>query len=374
MCRKTTPTNILSYRYTSCYCQLCVKKRLQTILGKQQATSRRIFQHSHITLLLSLGLTRRVLPRETHTNFIKSEATRLGFDSCGIAVAQQLTDDARRLERWLSNGHHGNMQYMERHFDLRTDPRKLVPGAKSVITLLLNYYPAEQQQPTAPKIARYAWGTDYHYVIREKLNEFLSNINSSIGEVNGRGFVDSAPVLERSWAVRSGLGWVGKNANLITRKAGSYFFIATLITDLDLIPDVPFATDFCGTCTRCIDACPTDAIVSPTEVDGSKCISYLTIELKDTLIPDEFHSKMEGWMFGCDVCQEVCPWNRFSKPHAEPHFTPIPEILNLSLKEWEQLSEDTFRNTFKNSPLKRSKWSGIQRNIKVLPAGPSTGK
>ncbi len=258
------------------------------------------------------------------------------------------------------------MEYMERYFDLRTDPRKLVPGAKSVITLLLNYFPEQQQNPLAPKIARYAYGTDYHYVIREKLNELLAFIKTNIGDVDGRGFVDSAPVLERSWAVRSGLGWIGKNGNVLNKQLGSFFFIATLITDLDLIADAPFATDHCGTCTRCIDACPTQAIVSPTEVDGGKCISYLTIELKDAMIPSEFHSKMEGWMFGCDICQDVCPWNRFSKPHSEQHFTPIPEVLNLTLGEWEAMSEEVFNKTFKSSPMKRSKWKGIQRNIRAI--------
>ena len=255
---------------------------------------------------------------------------------------------------------------MESYFDLRIDPRKLVPGAKSVITLLLNYFPSEQQKADAPRIAKYAWGTDYHYVIREKLNHLLVFIKDNIGEVQGRGFVDSAPVLERSWAVNSGLGWIGKNANLLTRTSGSFFFIATLITDLELTPDPPFKTDHCGTCTRCIDACPTQAIVAPTVVDGSKCISYLTIELKDQLIPSEFHSKMNGWMFGCDICQDVCPWNRFAKPNNEKHFTPIPEILNLSLNEWEEMSEEAFRKIFKDSPLKRSKWKGIQRNIRAV--------
>jgi epoxyqueuosine reductase len=298
-----------------------------------------------------------------HTALIKQEAKRLGFDACGIAAAVQLEDDARRLESWLNKGFHGKMQYMENHFDLRTDPRKLVPGAKSVISLLLNYFPAEKQNPAAPKVAKYAWGTDYHYVIREKLNELLAFIKANIGAVEGRGFVDSAPVLERSWAVRSGLGWVGKNGNVLTRQSGSFFFIATLISDLALIPDPPFSTDHCGTCRRCIDACPTDAIVSPSLVDGSKCISYLTIELKDALMPQGFSDKLDGWMFGCDVCQDVCPWNRFSKPHHEPAFTPIPEILNLSLAEWEVLGEEAFRKIFKNSPLKRSKWQGIQRNI-----------
>ncbi len=303
---------------------------------------------------------------EKNTALIKSEALRLGFNSCGIAIATQLDDDARRLEQWLRKGHQSGMQYMERNFDLRIDPRKLVPGAKSVITLLLNYFPSEQQQQQAPKIAKYAWGADYHFVIKDKLNELLDFIKQNIGDVNGRGFVDSAPVLERAWATKSGLGWVGKNGNLLTKHSGSFFFIATLITDLDLVPDAPFATDHCGTCTRCLDACPTQAIVSPTEIDANKCISYLTIELKDALIPSEFHSKMEGWMFGCDICQDVCPWNRFSKPHTEPSFTPIPEILNLSLKEWESITEETFNKTFKNSPLKRSKWKGIQRNIKTI--------
>ncbi|GAA4468184.1 tRNA epoxyqueuosine(34) reductase QueG [Nemorincola caseinilytica] len=301
-----------------------------------------------------------------NTQLIKAEAQRLGFMSCGVAEAVQLQDDARRLEQWLGKGFHGTMQYMERHFDLRTDPRKLVPGARSVVTLLLNYSPAAEQLPQAPKVAKYAWGTDYHYVIREKLNELLAYINAHIGAVNGRGFVDSAPVLERSWAVRSGLGWVGKNGNLLTRHSGSFFFIATLITDLDLVADAPFSTDHCGTCTRCMDACPTEAIVSPMLVDGSKCISYLTIELKDALIPGDLQTKMDGWMFGCDVCQDVCPWNRFSRPNSEPAFTPIPQVLDLSLREWEAMSEEAFNKIFKSSPLKRSKWKGIQRNIGAI--------
>lgn len=307
-----------------------------------------------------------MLSAERNTNLIKQEALRLGFMSCGIAKAVQLDEDAVRLEQWLNKGHQGSMAYMERYFDLRIDPRKLVPGARSVITLLLNYYPSEQQQPQAPKIAKYAYGTDYHYVIRDKLNELLEFIKTNIGDVNGRGFVDSAPVLERAWAVKSGLGWVGKNGNLLNKQTGSYFFIATLITDLDLVADAPFATDHCGTCTRCMDACPTQAIVSPTEVDGSMCISYLTIELKDALIPGEFHSKMDGWMFGCDICQDVCPWNRFSKPNTEPAFTPIPEVLNLSLREWEEMGEGVFNRVFKNSPLKRTKWKGVQRNLNVI--------
>jgi len=309
-----------------------------------------------------------LLSTEKNTHLIKQEALRLGFTSCGIAMATQLDEDARRLEKWLNKGHQAGMAYMERYFDLRIDPRKLVPGAKSVITLLLNYFPGEEQQPQAPKIAKYAYGTDYHFVIRDKLNELLHYIRAHIGDVNGRGFVDSAPVLERSWAVRGGLGWLGKNGNVLTRHSGSFFFIATLITDLDLVADAPFATDHCGTCTRCIDACPTQAIVSPTEVDAGKCISYLTIELKDALISSEFHNKMDGWMFGCDVCQDVCPWNRFSKETTESAFTPIQEVLNLSIGEWEAMTEETFNKTFKNSPLRRTKWKGIQRNIKAIKA------
>ncbi|HTN45128.1 MAG TPA: tRNA epoxyqueuosine(34) reductase QueG [Flavipsychrobacter sp.] len=306
------------------------------------------------------------MSKTTHTQLIKSEAARLGFQSCGVAEAVFLEEDARKLEQWLHKGLQGKMQYMENHFDLRTDPRKLVPGAQSVITLLLNYYPAQKQDPDAPKIAKYAWGTDYHHVIREKLNQLLEFIREKIGEVNGRGFVDSAPVLERSWAVRTGLGWVGKNGNLITKQAGSFFFIATLITDLQLEYDTPFTTDHCGTCTRCIDACPTDAILSPALIDASKCISYLTIELKDALLPSGFENKMDGWAFGCDTCQDVCPWNRFSKPHSELQFSPIPEILHLSTSEWKELQEDEFRKIFKNSPLKRTKWQGLQRNLKMI--------
>ncbi len=303
---------------------------------------------------------------ETYTQLIKTEAKRLGFMQCGIARAEELTEDARRLETWLSKDYQGKMSYMENHFDLRTDPRKLVPGAKSVITLLLNYYPEEVQNTDAPKIAKYAWGMDYHYVIREKLNELLLFIHQHIGDVAGRGFVDSAPVLERSWAQRSGLGWVAKNASLISKQAGSFFFIATLICDLDLMYDSPFATDHCGTCTKCIDACPTEAITGPTIIDGSKCISYLTIELKDELIPKDLQSKMEGWAFGCDICQDVCPWNRFSKPNTETHFKPLTEVLNLSMGEWESLSEQDFKHYFKQSPIARTKWKGMMRNIKAI--------
>ena len=258
------------------------------------------------------------------------------------------------------------MQYMENYFDLRVDPSRLVPGAKSVITLLLNYYPEETQTSDAPRIARYAYGKDYHEVIREKLKEFLSVIRIEIGDVAGRGFVDSAPVLERSWAQRSGLGWIGKNGNLLTKQSGSFFFIATLITDLELEYDDPFAKDFCGSCTRCVDACPTNAILPGKVVDGSRCISYFTIELKDMLIPASYEGKFDNWMFGCDTCQDVCPWNRFAKPTTEAAFTPLPEVLNLSTSEWEEMTEEQFRKIFRDSPISRAKYRGIQRNLKFI--------
>ena len=270
----------------------------------------------------------------SYTGLIKEKARLLGFDYCGIAAAKPLTEDARRLEKWLANGMHGQMTYMENHFDMRINPQLLVPGAKSVITFLLNYFPSQEQSADSPRISKYAYGRDYHLVIREKLSELLSYIRTEIGEVNGRGFVDSAPVLERSWAVNSGLGWVGKNGNIINKKHGSFFFIATLICDLELNYDTPFINDYCGTCTRCIDACPTDAILPDKIVDGSKCISYFTIELKDALLPADMKNKFEGWMFGCDTCQDVCPWNRFSQSTSEKQFTPIPEILNLSSGQW----------------------------------------
>ena len=297
---------------------------------------------------------------------IQQEALRLGFMSVGFAKADFLEEDAIRLESFLKNNYHGKMSYLENHFDLRVDPRKLVPNAKSVITLLLNYYPNESQDIDSPKIAKYAWGMDYHDVIKEKLKALFTYINQHIGQIDGRGFVDSAPVLERTWANKSGLGWIGKNGNLINKQAGSFFFIATLICDLELEPDPTFKTDHCGTCTRCIDACPTDAIIDNKKIDASKCISYLTIELKDQLIPDAFEGKMDNWLFGCDVCQDVCPWNRFSKPHTEQAFTAHKEILNLSSQEWEALEESTFNTLFKHSPLKRSKWKGLQRNIQFI--------
>lgn len=289
----------------------------------------------------------------------------MGFDHCGIAKAEQLTEDAYRLEQWLKQGMHGSMQYMENYFDKRIDPRLLVEGAQSVITLLLNYYPSASQAEDAPKVAKYAYGQDYHEVIRSRLNEFLSSLREAFGDIQGRGFVDSAPVLERSWAQRSGLGWIGKNGNLIHKQAGSFFFIATLIVDIPLVYDPP-AGDYCGSCTRCLDACPTGALVSPTVVDGSRCISYYTIELKEMLIPDSMEGKFDNWMFGCDVCQDVCPWNRFSRPNSVKEFTPVPEILNFSTSQWEEMTEEEFRRIFAKSPLKRSKYAGIRRNLKFL--------
>jgi epoxyqueuosine reductase len=301
-----------------------------------------------------------------HTRIVKDGAQSLGFEFCGIAKAQKLDDDARRLEQWLNRGMHGTMNYMENHFELRIDPQKLVPGAKSVITLLINYFPSEKQVEGSPKISKYAHGKDYHEVIKNKLKTFLEILREKIGEVQGRGFVDSAPVLERSWAQKSGLGWIGKNGNLINKQAGSFYFIATLITDLELEYDDPFAKDFCGTCTKCIDACPTDAILPGKVVDGSKCISYFTIELKEMVIPEEMKGKFQNWMFGCDVCQDVCPWNRFAKPANENLFTPIAEVLNFSTADWEELSEETFKKIFKDSAMRRAKFSGIKRNLKFI--------
>ena len=305
--------------------------------------------------------------RAEHTNLIRQYSSELGFEYCGIARAERLDEDARRLETWLSKGMHGSMKYMENHFELRVDPSRLVPGARSVITLLLNYFPSEKQnESSAYRVSKYAYGNDYHNVIRNKLKTFLQLIRENIGEVSGRGFVDSAPVLERSWAQKSGAGWIGKSGNLITKQAGSYFFIATLITDLELEYDDPFAKDYCGSCTRCIDACPTEAIQADRIVDGSKCISYYTIELKEMLIPDEMQGKFGNWMFGCDTCQDVCPWNRFASPTKEEGFAPIAGVLNFSSQDWEELTEESFKKIFNNSPLKRSKYDGIKRNLKFL--------
>jgi epoxyqueuosine reductase len=301
-----------------------------------------------------------------HTDFIKKKAKELGFEYCGIAKAQKLDDDARRLEQWLNKGMQGTMEYMEKYFDLRIDPEKLVTGARSVICLLINYFPETKQNDNSNKISKYAYGNDYHEVIREKLNALLEMMIAEIGEIHGRGFVDSAPVLERTWAQRSGSGWIGKNGNLITKENGSFYFIATLIIDVELVYDDPFVKDYCGTCTRCIDSCPTEAILPGKVINGSKCISYFTIELKEQLIPVEMQGKFDNWMFGCDTCQDVCPWNRFSKPGSEQGFTPIPEILNFTTKEWDEISEETFKKIFKSSAIKRAKYSGIKRNLNFI--------
>ena len=302
--------------------------------------------------------------KEKYTQLIKAEAQRLGFLSCGISKAGFLEEEAPRLENWLNNQMNGQMSYMENHFDKRLNPTLLVDDAKSVISLLLNYYPSEIQNQDSYKISKYAYGQDYHHVIKEKLKELLHFIQTEIGEVSGRAFVDSAPVLDKAWAAKSGLGWVGKNSNLITQKVGSFYFIAELIIDLELDYDTP-TTDHCGSCTACLDACPTEAIVAPYVVDGSKCISYFTIELKDNL-PQEMKGKFDDWMFGCDVCQDVCPWNRFSKPHNEPLFQTNSDILNFSKSDWEEITVDTFQKVFKNSAVKRTKYEGLLRNIDFL--------
>ncbi|NNK28226.1 MAG: tRNA epoxyqueuosine(34) reductase QueG [Flavobacteriaceae bacterium] len=303
--------------------------------------------------------------KQHYTELIKTEAKRLGFLSCGISQAGFLEEEAPRLEKWLNKNMHGEMHYMANHFDKRLDPTKLVEGSKSVISLLLNYYPSkDQEDQTAPKISKYAYGTDYHFVIKDKLKHLLYHIQEEIGDVHGRAFVDSAPVLDKAWAAKSGLGWIGKHSNLLTQQVGSFYFIAELIIDLELEYDTP-VTDHCGTCTACIDACPTKAITEPYVVDGSKCISYFTIELKES-IPSDFKGQLDNWMFGCDVCQDVCPWNRFSKPHKEPLFNPKPELLSMTKKDWEEISEEVFKKVFKDSAVKRTKFSGLKRNIEFL--------
>jgi epoxyqueuosine reductase len=302
----------------------------------------------------------------TYTQQIKTWAHNLGFMFCGIAKAEFLEQEAPRLEAWLKNGYHGQMQYMENHFDKRLDPRLLVDDAKSVISLAFNYYTdAKQADPDAPRLSQYAYGADYHDVIKDKLKQLLQLINEHIGEVHGRGFVDSAPVLDRAWAQKAGLGWIGKNANLISKKTGSFFFLAELIVDLDLEYDIEPTADHCGTCTRCLDACPTEAIIGPALVDGSKCISYLTIELKNE-IPAAFKGKMDNWMFGCDICQDVCPWNRFSVIHNEPAFTPHPDLLGMTSRDWYEITEDVFQKVFKGSAVKRAKFSGLKKNIEFI--------
>lgn len=300
-----------------------------------------------------------------NARIIREAAMRLGFSACGFSAAAFLEEEAPRLEQWLLQHRHGRMGYMEKNFDERLDPRKLVDGAKSVVSLLYNYFPAaNQEKDGTPLISKYAYGEDYHFVVKDKLYELLSMIRDEIGEVNGRVFVDSAPVLEKAWAKMSGLGWIGKNANLITRQNGSFFFIAELVIDLEIQPDGPIE-DFCGTCTRCIDACPTEAIIRPYVVDGSKCISYFTIELKEE-IPSSFKGQFGNWAFGCDICQDVCPWNRFAKPHQEPRFGPRPEILSMNKKEWVEMTEETFRQVFRDSAVKRTGYKGLKRNLDFI--------
>ena len=299
-----------------------------------------------------------------YTQLIKTEARRLGFMSCGISKAGFLEKEAPRLENWLNENMHGEMRYMENHFDKRLDPTKLVEGSKSVISLLLNYFPHETQREDSYKISKYAYGIDYHFVIKDKLKQLLQFMQDEIGEIDGRAFVDSAPVLDKAWAAKSGLGWIGKNSNLLTKQVGSFYFIAELIVDLELEYDSA-VTDHCGSCTACIDACPTQAIVEPYKVDGSKCISYFTIELKEAL-PTSVKGQFEDWMFGCDICQDVCPWNKFSKSHNEPLFNARPELLEMDKKKWEELTKETFDEIFKKSAVKRTKFQGLNRNIKFL--------
>jgi len=299
-----------------------------------------------------------------HTQFIKQTAADLGFSFCGIAKAEFLANEAPKLEEWLKRGYQGKMSYLENHFDKRLDPTKLVPRAKSVISLIYNYYPKKiYQQEEKPKIAKYAYGQDYHFVVKDKLRAFMFRIQEQVGKVDGRVFVDSAPVHERAWAAKSGLGWIGKNSLLLNRKMGSFFFLAELIIDLELEHDGPIK-DYCGTCTACQDACPTDAIPEPYVVDGSRCISYLTIELKDE-IPEEFKNKMEGWVFGCDICQDVCPWNRFAKPHHEPKFEP-QGWEDLSNREWHEMTREVFQKVFKKSAVKRAKFEGLKKNLTFI--------
>lgn len=303
-------------------------------------------------------------PKERHTQLIKTKASAFGFQSCGISKADFLEEEASHLEKWLKNNHHGEMKYMENYFDKRLDPRLLVEGSKSVISLSYNYFPEEKLQNENFKIAKYAYGEDYHEVIKEKLRNLVAELQDEIGEFSFRVFVDSAPVLEKAWAKKSGIGWVGKNSNLITKKYGSFYFLAEIICDLDLVEDSP-VTDHCGSCTKCIDACPTQAIISDRIIDGSKCISYATIELKDQ-IPDFFKDKMDDWMFGCDVCQDVCPWNRFSAPTLEEKFQPNSQLKNFTKQEWKDITQEVFSSVFRKSAVKRTKFAGLKRNLDFL--------
>ena len=305
-----------------------------------------------------------------NTNLIKSIARELGFSFCGISKAEFLEEEAPRLEAWLKRGYQGKMVYLENHFDKRLDPRLLVPGAQSVISLVYNYFPKKdvREEEGKLKIAKYAYGEDYHLVIQDTLKVFLDRLRETVGDINGRAFVDSAPVLERPWAARSGVGWIGKNSLLLNRSMGSFFFLAEIILDVELEPDGPIR-DFCGDCTACMDACPTNAIPEPYVVDGSKCISYFTIELKDE-IPQEVKGKFENWIFGCDICQDVCPWNRFSKPHNEPRFQSHTDLEAMTINDWTEITEDVFNRLFKNSAVKRTKFSGLKRNVSFVTGKP----
>ncbi len=303
--------------------------------------------------------------RKKITYLIKQKALSLGFQSVGIARAGFLEEEAPRLEHWLKQGYHGQMQYMENHFDKRLDPTKLVPGAKSVISLTYNYYPEKQQETNTYKIAKYAYGKDYHFLLKDKLRALMQYIQEEIGEVEGRVFTDSAPVLERAWAKKSGIGWEGRHSLIIQKDKGSFFFLAEMILDLELDYDPPFTTDHCGSCTHCVEACPTEAILDNRMINASKCISYFTIELRDEL-PAEMRGKFQDWLFGCDICQDVCPWNKFSMPHNEPFFDPHPDLLNMTKRDWEEITEEVFRDIFKKSAVKRTKYSGLKRNIDFL--------
>lgn len=305
-----------------------------------------------------------MLLQSLHTKLIKDKAYELGFMFCGISKATFLEEEVKNFEEYLKENRHGKMQYLENYFDKRMDPTLLVDGAKSVVSLAVNYYPEKQQTDTSYKLSKYAYGVDYHYVVKDKLKELFQFIQDEIGEVDGRMFTDSAPVLEKAWATKSGLGWRGKNNLTIHPKVGSFFFLAELILDLELEYDGPIK-DYCGTCTKCIDACPTEAL-QPYKIDASKCISYLTIELKDELLPSEFQNKMENWMFGCDICQDVCPWNKFSKPHNEPAFYPHEKLFELNARDWEELTEEVYQEIFRKNPVKRAKYSGLMRNIAFL--------
>lgn len=311
-------------------------------------------------------MTTQDIVKQDRSVRVKALAAEAGFDFCGISKAEFLEEEAPRLENWLNKNHQGAMGYMANHFDKRLNPTLLVEGAKSVISVLLNYYP-EKRLPEGPddlKISKYAYGIDYHYVLKDKLATLLTNIRDEIGEVSGRIFVDSAPVMDKVWAAKSGLGWVGKHSNLLNRDMGSFFFIGEIICDLELEADTA-VQDYCGTCTRCVDACPTDAITAPYVVDGSKCISYYTIELKDA-IPQEARGKFENWMFGCDICQDVCPWNRFSKPNKTPEFALSEQLSGFSNSDWTEITQEVFSEIFRRSPIKRAKFDGLKRNISFV--------